>query len=287
MWKALGRGRVDGVLAVDVIALKAVLEQTGPITVAGDELDASDVVEEVLHDQYVGVPLEETAIAARRERLGELATAALRALDQRKWDAPALVRGLARAGAGRHVLAWSDDAREQDMWRAAGMSGAPAEGSLMLGVLNRNGTKLDQFIEADAALSVETGRRFNDCTLRLRLHNDTPKGEPPYIIGPHPLSDSKPAEYEGLVSVSVPGSARNVRVSGRRDVAVTGPDGPTRVIAVPVSIERGEEAAVDVRFELPPDLDSLTVLPSARIPPVRWRFRDEKWTDGLAKALLW
>jgi len=51
MWEATGGGRVDGVLAVDVAALRAVLVAVGSVTVEGRTVDSETVEEEVLHGQ--------------------------------------------------------------------------------------------------------------------------------------------------------------------------------------------------------------------------------------------
>ena len=50
--KALGVDAVDGVIVVDPLTLKAVLELTGPVEVQGRQIDASNVLPAVLHDNY-------------------------------------------------------------------------------------------------------------------------------------------------------------------------------------------------------------------------------------------
>ncbi|MES4792354.1 MAG: hypothetical protein C4321_04635, partial [Chloroflexota bacterium] len=53
MWEAAGRGRVDGVLAVDAVFLQEAMRATGPVVVEGRRIGADGALREVLHDQYV------------------------------------------------------------------------------------------------------------------------------------------------------------------------------------------------------------------------------------------
>ena len=43
-------------LAVDVVGLRQIMTVTGPVQVGGTTLDASDVVQYLLHDQYADCP---------------------------------------------------------------------------------------------------------------------------------------------------------------------------------------------------------------------------------------
>ncbi len=106
MWPAARGQEVDGVLALDVIALQALLRATGPIQVEGEQLDADNVVQNLLHDQYVGLDLDAPANQeVRRERLAGVARAALEALERPELDGRLLAEELAAAARGRHLLA--------------------------------------------------------------------------------------------------------------------------------------------------------------------------------------
>ena len=55
MWTALTGQQVNGVMALDVAGVKQLLEATGPVVVDGQTIDAGNVEQYLLHDQYVGL----------------------------------------------------------------------------------------------------------------------------------------------------------------------------------------------------------------------------------------
>src|SRR5688500_14883672 len=70
MWAATGGPPVDGVLALDPVAVRAVLRATGPVRVADREITADNVLDLLLHDQYAAINSQaEQAQAGRRELL--------------------------------------------------------------------------------------------------------------------------------------------------------------------------------------------------------------------------
>ena len=278
MWEAQGNGPVDGVIAVDPIFLRAVLEGVGPVEVAGGQVNSSNVVSRILHDQYVD-HAQDPDQGARREELGLIAEAVFAALESRSWDPVRLGRALAQAAQDRHVLAWSSRADEQRAWVVAGIDGALSADSLLLGVQNRGGNKLDQFLELDASLDVTPGVDRSLGLLTVRLRNRVPLDEPSYVAGPNLGSGVGEGVYLGLLTVNLPGEARQARIVGIEQLAVAGGDGPTRVVGAEVQLARGEERTYVVQFELPAGPGSLRVEATARVPAVQW--------SAQANALRW
>ena len=288
MWAAARAQEVDGVLALDVIALQALLRATGPIQVQGDEIDADNVVQDLLHDQYVGVDLgDPTNQEARRGRLAGVARAALEALERPELDARLLAEELAAAARARHLLAWSARGEVQQGWEAMDVDGALDGDELSIALLNRGGNKLDPYLRVDAHLQVAPGPQVTEVSVELRLQNLVGPEEPSYILGPSPPLDVAPGTYVGLVAANLPGSAGSGRFDGFDQLAVAGPDGPTRVVAVPVEVPRGEERTLTLRFELPAGSAALQVLPSARTPTITWAGPDGSWQDDHTEVLVW
>jgi hypothetical protein len=286
MWQATGGGPVDGVLAVDPVALRAILAAVGDVDVDGRTVGAGNVVDRILHQQYVDHAADPRQ-NSRREDLGSIAGAVMRALDTRTWKADRLGKELAGAARGRHLLAWSAQPAEQAGWTAAGIDGSLRADSVMVSVLNRAGNKLDQFLLVDADLELRRTGAVTEGELRLTLRNSTPAGEPPYVTGPSPGSGVDAGVYLGLVTVNLPGSAQNGRIDGRNDLAVAGADGPTRVISALWQASAGEEATIVVRFRLPYKGGSLRIEPTARVPGVAWSSAGRHWDDGSAKTVTW
>lgn len=284
MWKAQTGESVDGVLALDVETVRVIIAATGPVDAGGRTISADAVPAFLMHDQYVeaGSALGGRQLE-RRELLGSLAVAAVGAIEQGKLSVSALADGLARAVRGRHLLAWSADAAKQEGWRAAGAAGDLSDDQVLLGIINRGANKLDRFLAADAKLTV-TGR---DARIDVTLHNTTPDGEPAYIAGPNPATETAAGEYKGILAMTVPGFATDIAIDGVSPVAVAGRDGLTNVIGGEVRVPRGAEKKVAVRFRLPRAHGHVTIGPSARIGPVSWSAFGVPFTDVESRTLTW
>lgn len=287
MWTAATGQPVDGVLAVDPVALQALLAATGPVDVDGEIIDEENVLGFLYHDQYVDVSYEDPEQSARRERLGAIAGAVVDALDEGDYDTAILAETLIDAAEGRHILAWSNREGEQDGWLAAGIDGELDDDSVMVSVLNRGANKLDQFLRVDADMTVDPSGDGTNVTIRVTLANKTPDGEPVYIAGPHPQIDLAEGTYRGYLSVDVPGRATDVVLDGTTRIVTEGPDGRAWVIAGLVEVPRGGSAEASVTFRLPADVDEMVVEPSARVPAVSWVAEGELWIDNSSHKVNW
>ena len=287
MWAARGEPAVDGVLALDPVAVRGLLSATGPVTIGGRTVSEDDVVQLLLHDQYATIESgNDPDQAARREMLGLIALATFEAVQQEGADVAALATALGDAAAGRHLLAWSPERDRQEMWEVAGVAGRLEERSLAVGVLNRAGNKIDPFLHVEARLDVEPAGEGSRAELRVVLRNATPEGESPYVAGLRQVEGVRPGDYRGLLSLTLPGFVDDVVIEGDPPLAAVGPDGPTNVVALPLLIERGATVTSVVRFRLP-RTGSLVVEPSARVPAVRWSAEGQSWESGPRHQVRW
>ena len=287
MWASSGRGAVDGVMAVDVVGLQQLLELTGPVEVPGSPddpepftVDSRTIYGTILIDQYLqyteGSDVE-ALTASRRNRLGRVASAVFDAVNTRSVSVSQLIGVLEGAGAGRHVMFWSDVPVQQAGWEALGASGTLDEDTLLLSVLNRFGNKLDQFLEVDASLGATVDGDLRRVTVAVTLTNTTPAGLPRYLAGPY-ADGAVAGEYGGILTLTMPAGAGNAEVTGARPV-LAGPDGPTRVIGAEIRLLPGESTEVAVSFDLPSSWESVVVVPSARVPPVQWSAGQRSFAD--------
>jgi hypothetical protein len=286
MWEARTGSRLDGVIVVDAAALAAVLRAGGPVTVDETELEASDAIDFVLHDQYEVLGTVGGERAARRDALGRLAAVAFQRVADGDVDMARLAEGLAEAARGRHVLAWARRPVEQAAWTAAGVAGQLAEDSFGVALLNRGGNKLDYFVRAQAEISSAPGGGVREVVVTVRLRNSVGRGEVPYVAGPHPGVDAVAGEYVGLLAVTLPGDARRSRFEGSLPLAVSGADGPTRVIATEVRIPPGGRREIVFRTEVPAVRTAVQLEPSARLPAIRWRMGEPRFTDRERRDLV-
>ncbi len=281
MWEGGGGKAVDGVIALDVVALERLLEALGPVAVDGETISSEGVTADLLLDQYAAFEGERDE---RRERLGLIASAVFDAMSERSWAPTRMLEALESAGSGRHLLIWSDDDVQARAWDAVGVSGTIQSDSMLLSVINRGGNKLDQSLEVSADVDVFPGDDLEHVRVDVRVRNSTPEGLVRYVAGPHPRSPVGAGEYLGIVSLTLPGLAGSPEVSGGAPAAL-GPDGDSYVLAAWVSVELGAESVVTFEFDLAPTVEAIEVLPSARVPAVEWAFDGETWVDDRAAWL--
>ncbi len=267
MWKARTGQAVDGVVTVDVAALADLLDVTGPVTVGTTTYTSGSVTAELLVDQYAGLT-GGGANAARRDQLGRLAAAVVGRLQQGGYSLSAMVTALDQAVNGRHLTVWSADPTVEAEWAAAGASGQVGGDSLLLGLLNLGGDKLDPYQKVTAALTTAHAGGKTDVTVSVRDTNATPSSVTGYAAGGGPTL-GPPRTYTGAITLSFPLTASSVRTTGG-PVLTGGRDGSSDQLAVKVRIAPGSSATVTFRFVLPDRAGSFAVLPSARLPATTW-----------------
>ncbi len=179
-------GKVDGVLFVDVVTLRAVLRVVGPVTVNGFKYSADNVVAQVLYRNYLLYPTADQT-NARRDVQSNVARAAFTALRSGAYSIPQLAHALDLVAKGRHLLAWSADPAEEAMWVKLGADGALGPDKLMVSVQNVSASKLDVFI---TPIGVNPGRAFFRTPAgRHEHHGDQPPApaDQPVHRGRHPV----------------------------------------------------------------------------------------------------
>jgi len=272
------RSPADGAVQIDVPALAALLKIIGPVEVSGRRYDASNVERLVMHDLYQRFGADQER---RQHEFSALATATFRALTDRHWDARVLIQTLSRAARGRHLLFWSSEAAQQDMWRRLGVDGSLARDGLMITIQNQGGNKLDWFLRP--SMSISTAKKsdgYTRVTVDVHIDDPAPVGEAPYIVGTGSIVPV--GGYRAFVAAYLPGWATNVDLSGGATI-VFGPDGPMRVVGTRIDIARGDTKDIRVAFDAPPGA-SIELLPSGRVPAVPVRFRGRVHTDGVRRT---
>lgn len=292
MWRAETGQTVAGVVAVDVVGLKDLLEVTGPVaTTQGVTVSAGNAERVLFHDQYVNLPSVPGATEAnnpRQDMLGSLADAVAQAVNGRSLDLRKLAVAGADATAGRHLLVWSAAAATEADWRRSGVAGQLPADTLMAGVINRGGNKLDQYLGVSVHLTFRRSGPDTVASLTVSLANRTPPGQVQYIAGPYPGLGTVYGEYVGYVALNLPGDVRTATVvGGAPPTTVAGPEGSTWLEAVPVDLKAGTRTQVQVDFTLPGHRGTLDVLPSARATPVAWQAPGRHFTDNRPTTLDW
>jgi hypothetical protein len=283
LWVGLGRPAVDGVLAVDPVVLEAILQATGPVQTPGGARRSEDVLEFILHGQYLGYLADGADYSytmERRDELDVIARTVLRDFEGVEDLEPEVIDRFRVAASGRHLLMWSADPTVQAGFEAAGVDGQISPDSLLLSMVNRSGVKLDWWMRMTAELTIEPAGDHYEAVLDVAITNRAPpSGEPGYVVGPYPGSGLERGEYLGLVTLNLPSNATNSRFDDVDPLAVAGADGDNRTIAGWVHVAQGTTTHLVARFELPAAMVELVIEPSGRAIPTTWTYDGTEWKD--------
>ncbi len=227
---------VDGLMAIDPVALSYLMQGTGPVD-AGDGvvLTSENVVSVLLSKAYREFD-DGVDQAPRDAFLARAAAAAFTAVSNGSGNAQKTMDGLSRAASERRLLLWSTDPAEQADLAATQLGGRLPQtaGTPTIGVFLNDGTggKMGYYLENKVSVAAgdctTDGRRRLEVT--VTLHSTAPKsGLPIYVTGPKKLVE--PYSIQNNVSVFAP-------VGGRVDHAV--------IDGVVTGIPLGKEGALEV-----------------------------------------
>ena len=271
---ALGVDSVDGVIVVDPLTLKSVLELTGPVDVRGQRIDAANVLPAVLHDNYTQFDSPED----RPDRVsyqGDIAKAVFDLVTERDVPAADLAQALLESSQGRHLMIWADDAPLQDVWEELGVDGSLDPNGLMISFQNYAANKIDWYLRPTSSMDVHV-LPSGDYRARLTMTMVVPPlseitDASPYIIGPDP------GQQGTFLTVHLPKAAYDITSPGPVGFTTKGIDGPMQVRTFLVDVPAGTTLVQSLDFSLPRSTSALTLLPSARMEPL------PLVVDGVAK----
>jgi UDP-N-acetylmuramyl pentapeptide phosphotransferase/UDP-N-acetylglucosamine-1-phosphate transferase len=189
-----GLPHLDGVLAVDPLGLAALLQLTGPVSVAGwpEDINSANVVSVTLRDAYTNFFGE----TARTDFLGDVAKVVVDNATSGDLGAPArIAQVLGGAAHEGHLLLAFARPSEQRLAAELNVAGglAPVRSdALAVNTQNAAGNKIDYYlqrqIEYHVQLNPDPGGRTARVTARLTisLNNTAPaSGLPQIVIGPY------------------------------------------------------------------------------------------------------
>jgi hypothetical protein len=282
---------VDGVIAIDVPGLAALLRVLGTVQVPGIEepLSSENLARIVLHDLYQGLSPGDDAVA-RRGQLSEVTRVVVERLTGGAGDIVGLASELGKVAAGGHLRLWSRVAEEESVFERLGLGGGPAtveaDRTFHVAVENRTATKLDYFVRPAVRQDVRL-TPDGDAIVRttVTIHNQAPDGAAPsFQLGPDQFT-SRPGEYIAWVLLWAPRDADQpggIPESGlilAEEVVTVGPGGKvegTFETRIPRAVRGGE-----LRLRL---------VPQARLTPMDldvriveadgWKVRDATSWQG-------
>jgi hypothetical protein len=287
IWTGLTGQKVDGVMAIDVAGVKQLLAVTGPVVADGQTISADNVEQYLLHDQYVGLTDAAAGGQQRQDALGTLTKAVLHQLESQSTDLRSLGQAVSSAVSGRNLMMWSSNRVDQAAWALSGVSGSLAPRSVDVSLINRGGNKLDQYLPVHVTVTTARAGANTTVTMSSQLANMTPAGQSQFIAGPFPGVPVSYGGYFGIVAANLPAAASHISMTGAGPADIKGPEGPTWVVAAPLTIPAGTTSTVVVRFQMPGHHGSMTVVPSARIPAEQWTANGRSFDDSVPATITW
>jgi hypothetical protein len=246
-YAARGRSAPDGVIALDPLAMRALLGATGPVTVPGyGRLTANNCVQLTTHDAYMRWPSRE-----QRRRYNE---ALLNALIKRLLSGRDLVatgKVLGAAGAQRQMQIYAADPALQRVLANNRLYGGLSQaGHDYLGVytLNTNHSRMDYFQRRSIHHLVQLRPDGSaEVTRTITIKNDVPPSEP--------IRDGVDTGYTSGRAAAVianylpPGATLEETTRDRRPVrpSVVSEDGRP-LVRVDVDLTPGQSTDLTVRY---------------------------------------
>ncbi|WP_157802990.1 DUF4012 domain-containing protein [Compostimonas suwonensis] len=213
MWQNAFGGTIDGVIAIDPVALSYILEASGPIMLpTGDTLSSENAVQLLLRDVY-----SRYSKSSEQDDFFEAAAVAVfSAVASGEVDPLKLISAFAKAGNERRILIWNSDSATQNILTGTTLSGGlpqstPDEERFGVYLNDATGAKMDPYLDVSIATGQVICRRdgLPNYGIRVTLANTAPPDAatslPPYVTG-------------GGVYGVTPGSIRT-------NIAVYGPPG--------------------------------------------------------------
>jgi hypothetical protein len=279
MYQAATGHRLDGVIAMDPIALEQLLIATGPLTVPGwdVDVDGDNASKILLHDSY----LKFTDPNAQNEYLGGLIEEFWSRLDQGAVDPPTLALGLATAVQTQHLKLYSRDRQDQRALAEAGADGAftsQSTGNVQF-IFNDNlsANKVDYFLRRTINTTVSlTQQEEARVVTTVTLVNNAPHGPASLLLGPYVKGDS-PGVNRMVLNFLLPRKAEadGYALDGRRRQPLLAREAGFPVVWDILEIPPGETIKASVSYTLPDAFAltdgkgrfTMTLFPQALITP--------------------
>lgn len=269
-------GEVDGIIYVDTVTLANLMTVVGSVRVGDTTYYPFDIVYKLLHENYLEFGTREES-AARRAEQSAVAQAVFDALDQRDYSIITLAGVLSEMARGRHLLGWSSDPHENELWRSFGAGGELPEDGLVITSSELGASKLDFCVTMAVAMATEHVDDRIDVTLDVTIENPTLAESSPYIDGGSRFAH--PGEYGSYLVITVPRAAFNL---GNAEYGFVhhGEEPPLHSAGIVWAVPEGTSKTTRITFSLPGDAFSMTIIPSARLIPTTWNYEGKEFDDS-------
>lgn len=248
--QSFGRA-LDGVIAVDAVALASLMEGTGSFEVAGfgETITADNVVRILSSDAYTEFPTQR----AQNAFLSELIRTFWGRIESGEVDVQALARGVGEAVGTQHLKIFVTDQKARRELEALEADGSLERFGANLQTVFTNNygvNKVDYFLHRKIDTRIEIGRG-GDLRVRTRvtLRNDAPDGPPSDLLGGIE-KNLPPGTNRQTLSFLAPEGAKlgALRIDGDRGGSIEYTDSKHPVVWGVVTIPPGEKSVATLVY---------------------------------------
>ena len=275
-WYQKTHQKLDGVLFVGQGTVAHLIAAAGPVSVAGNNLNYSNIVAFLSKDIYAKYP----DVTKKNLVVGQVMQAIFTNLSTKKINVTDFLASLLNESTGDRMTAWSSHATEQTKFASEGVAGVVSEqmGSNVLVTMNNGGgNKLDayshlkiDYTRAECSKTTADGYPGRASQVSVAVTNAAPKSGLPAYVTPRLDDDFGTAprpkgSNRELVTVYGPvGSyAESLSVNGKDYLGVAGVDRMHPVWVFDIELQPGETKTLRVNLIEPIIDENLVALSAA------------------------
>ncbi|WP_179474473.1 DUF4012 domain-containing protein [Mycolicibacterium vinylchloridicum] len=193
IWKSLWSQQtgmnVDGVIAIDPVALSYILGATGPVTLPGGETVTKDNVVELTESTVYARFPDPADQSGRKQYLQDIATEVVKKITKPVESPRKLLNALGRAVSERRIAVWSSNPADQKLLEETPLAHViPDDPAPYADVVinNLGGNKMDYYLDRQieyVADGCDGDKRNSTVTVRLTNTLKDTAGLPDYVAG--------------------------------------------------------------------------------------------------------
>ncbi|KAB7751642.1 DUF4012 domain-containing protein [Mycolicibacterium mucogenicum] len=250
MWAQESGVNVDGVIAIDPVALSYILGAIGPVRLSdGEEVSKDNVVRLTESTAYDRFPTDQVA---RKKYLQDIAAEVVKKMTRSVQSPRELLAALGKAIGERRIAAWSASEANQKLLAATPLAHEIPDDSAPYAELvlnNLAGNKMDYYLKRQITYTGDRcGQGMRNTTVTMKLTSDAPTVPlPEYVAGALGLSRDVPIK---MPSGSMMTSVRLIATKG---AVLQSAFANNQQIPVFSGVERGHPT-FEVQVVIPPRL---------------------------------
>jgi hypothetical protein len=277
MYQTVTGEELDGVVAMDPVALKDLLKGTGAITASnGDVIDAGNAVKTIMHDSYLDFGTREEQNAY----LASLVQGFWKKIKEGDFDTAKQAEGIAEAVLTQHLKVFTKSRTAEDDLRKLDAAGFGDGENPNVQMVFHNAyavNKVDYYLHRKIDTEIRiTPKGEGLVTTTVRLHNAAPGGPASLLLG-HGLKGDQPGLNRMLLCFLMPNgsTARSLTLDGRDVSPLQFYDKDYPVIWSMAEIPAGQTVEAVATYRVP-----------SVVQPTRSaaRFQIEFWPQPLVNA---